>query len=74
MHSCTLNFTYIEKKTKSFFSYFLNIFECDNLTLQTRAQRKKDMEQREQNQVVLKGDMDSVKGNMKEMKDKMDQL
>lgn len=32
------------------------------------------MEQLEQNQVALRVDMDSVKGNVEEMKDKMDQL
>lgn len=74
MHSCILHFTCIEKKTKSFFSYFPSIFELDNLTLQTRAQHKKAMDQLEQNQAALKGDTDSVKGNMEEMKDKMDQL
>ncbi|KAI5437109.1 hypothetical protein KIW84_023289 [Lathyrus oleraceus] len=51
-----------------------SIFERDKLTLQTRAQCKKDMEQLERNQEALRVDMDSVKGNMKEMKDKMDKL
>lgn len=32
------------------------------------------MEQFEQNQATLRRDMDSVKGNMEEMKDKMDEL
>lgn len=32
------------------------------------------MKQFEQNQVALREDMDSVKGNMEEMKDKIDQL
>ncbi|KAI5395652.1 hypothetical protein KIW84_061994 [Lathyrus oleraceus] len=49
-------------------------FERDDLTLQTRARRKKTMEQLEQNWEALRVDIDPVKGNMEEMKDKMDQL
>ncbi|KAI5422490.1 hypothetical protein KIW84_045797 [Lathyrus oleraceus] len=54
------------------------IIAQDNSTLQppyqTRARQKKTMEQLEQNQVALREDMDSVKGNVEGMKHKIDQL
>lgn len=77
MHTCIhahLISYALKRKRNHFSSYFPSNFERDNLTLQTRAQRKKVMEQLEQNQETLRVDMDSIKGNMEEMKDKMDQL
>lgn len=74
IHSYILHFTYLKKKTKPFPPYFPSIIERDNLNLQTRAQGKKAMKKFEQNQATLREDMDSIKGNMEETKDKIDQL
>lgn len=74
IHPYILHLHALKIKTNIFLPYFLSIIERDNLTLQTRAQRKKAMEKFEQNQDALREDMDSIKGNMEEMKDKIDQL
>lgn len=69
------SFSYIKKKSNHFsLPYFPSIIEHDNITLQTRAQHKKAMEKFEQNHVALRENMYSVKGDMEEMKDKIDQL